>query len=155
VIESPSVIDLPPQTVAMIPITVAREQIKDVMGPGLQELVAALKAQGLVPVGVWFTHHLRRPTDSFDFEICIPVASTVIATGRVQPSQTPPMTAAKTVYRGPYEGLGDAWGAFITWVSANGHAAATDLYERYIAGPESSADPAKWQTELILPLRIP
>jgi effector-binding domain-containing protein len=59
---------------------------------------------------------------------------------------------ARTVYHGPYEGLGDAWGEFLDWITANGHRPAPDLYECYLAGPESSANPADWRTELIKPL---
>ncbi len=39
------------------------------------------------------------------------------------------------------------------WVKANGHRAAQDLWESYLAGPESGPDPAGWRTELSRPLR--
>jgi effector-binding domain-containing protein len=59
---------------------------------------------------------------------------------------------ARVVYRGPYEGLGAAWGEFDAWIAANGHKPGTDLWECYVAGPESSPDPAAWRTELNRPL---
>jgi effector-binding domain-containing protein len=62
------------------------------------------------------------------------------------------MRVARTVYRGPYEGLGTAWGEFNAWIAANGHTPAPDLWECYVAGPESSPDPATWRTELNRPL---
>ena len=62
------------------------------------------------------------------------------------------MTAARTYYHGPYEGLGGAWGEFSDWIAANGLRPAPDLWESYVTGPESSPDPANWRTELIRPL---
>jgi effector-binding domain-containing protein len=56
------------------------------------------------------------------------------------------------VYHGGYEGLGDAWGEFGTWIEANGYTPAADLWECYLAGPESNPDPANWRTELNRPI---
>jgi len=70
----------------------------------------------------------------------------------VKPGQLPAATIARTVYHGPYEGLGAAWGEFGTWIKAEGLAPRADLWECYVAGPESSPDPSKWRTELHRPL---
>ena len=118
------------------------------MGPGIRELMDALAVQGIPPAGPWFTHHLRRPTDTFDFEISVPVDAPIVATGRVLPSEWPSMKVARTVYHGGYEGLGDAWGEFLGWIAAHSHRSAEDLWERYTVGPESTPDPATWRTEL-------
>ena len=117
------------------------------MGPGIGELMAAIAAQGIAPAGPWFTHHLRMDPDIWDFEIGVPVSTPVVAAGRVKPSQWPAMKVARTVYHGPYEGLADAWPEFLDWIAANGHTPASDFYECYLAGPESSPDPANWRTE--------
>ncbi len=151
-LEPPQIIQTTAQLTAIIHVIVPREEIQKVMGPGIQELLATIAAQGIAPAGPWFTHHLRRPTDTFDFEISIPVAAPVAAAGRVQPSQWPAMKVARTVYHGAYEGLGEAWGEFIEWIETNGHTPAPDLWECYLAGPESSPDPADWRTELNRPL---
>ena len=139
-IETPTIVDLPAQAYAALAIFVARDQIKTVMGPGIQELMATLKVQGLTPTGSWFTHHVRRPTDTFDFEIGIPVAAPVTASGRVRPRTSPSMRIARTIYIGPYEGLAGAWGEFTDWIVANGFVRSPDLWEYYLTGPESSSD---------------
>jgi effector-binding domain-containing protein len=59
---------------------------------------------------------------------------------------------ARVVYSGPYEGLAAAWSEFIAWIEANGHKSATDLWEQYVVGPESSPEPANWRTELNQPI---
>lgn len=151
-IESPVVIDTAPQLAAAIHVTVPRSQIQSVMGPGLTEVLGAVKAQGIGPTGPWFTHHLRMDPATFDFEICVPVSAPVSQVGRVVSRAIPSLKVVQTAYHGPYEGLGDAWAEFNAWIAANGHSPAPDFYESYPVGPESSADSAQWRTELRRPL---
>jgi effector-binding domain-containing protein len=154
----PSMIDKPQirhsaaQRTAFIRLTVPRDEIRIVMGPGITEVYSILRAQGIRPCGPWLTHHLEMDPDVFDFEICVPVTTPVTATGRVRAGQLRAATVARTVCRGPYEGLPSAWGAFMKWIEAEGHTPAPDLWECYVAGPESSPDAAKWRTELNRPL---
>jgi effector-binding domain-containing protein len=151
-IDRPRIIQTSAQLTAIIHLTVPREEIRNVMGPGLDELRAAVAAQGVAAAGPWFTHHLRMDPGTFDFEICVPVTGPVRATGRVKASEWPVTTVARTVYHGPYEGLSAAWGEFDAWIAAKGHAPGPDLWERYVAGPESGPDPDTWRTEFSRPL---
>ena len=64
----------------------------------------------------------------FDFEIGVPVSAPFTPAGRVKPGMLPAAKVVRTVYRGAYEGLGDAWGEFDAWIAS------------------------KWQTELNRPL---
>jgi len=151
-IDTPQIIESAAQITAIIRLTIPREEIRNVMGPAIGEVLAAVAAQGIAPNGSVFSHHLKMDPAIFDFEVGVPVAKTVSAAGRVKPGALPATTVARTVYNGPYEGLGAAWGEFGSWITANGHTAASDLWECYVAGPESSADPANWRTELNRPL---
>lgn len=151
-LEPPQTTQTEAQTIAVIPLTIPRAEIRAVMGPGIQELLETVAAQGIAVTGPWFTHHLRMAPDMFDFEIGVPVAAPVAPTGRVQAGRRPAATVARAVYRGPYEGLGAAWAEFDAWIAEQGLEPAGDLWECYIAGPESDADPAMWRTELNRPL---
>ena len=151
-IDKPQIVQTIPQQTAIIHLTIPREEIRNVMGPGLNELMAAVAAQGIAPAGPWFTHHLKMHPDTFDFEIGVPVTAPVVAAGRMTPSQWLAMKVARTVFHGDFEGLGAAWGELDPWIAANGHTPAPDLWERYVAGPESNPDPATWRTELNRPL---
>jgi effector-binding domain-containing protein len=133
---------------AIIRLTIPREEIRNVMGPGLRELMATVAAQGIVPKGPWFSHHLRSYPDIFDFEISVPVGSQVAAVGRVEPGKWPATKVARTVYRGGYEGLGEAWREFNDWIAVDGQRTGPDFWECYVIGPESSPDPSAWRTEL-------
>ncbi len=144
----PKIMSTVDQPYAALHVTVPREQIQQVMGPAISEVYAAVAAQGITPAGPWFTHHLRRPDCSFDFEVCVPVGTGVLAAGRVKPGIWRAMTVARTEYRGNYTGLGGAWGEFAAWVERKGLKTASDLWEVYQIGPESSDNPEDWRTEL-------
>ena len=151
-IDTPQIAQTTAQLTAVIHLTIPRQEIRHVMGPGLSELMATVAAQGMTTARPWFTHHFNMDPSTFDFEIGVPVTSTVTAAGRVKPSQWPAMKVARTVFHGDYEGLGSAWGEFNAWIAAQGHRPAPDLWERYVVGPESNSDPATWRTELNRPL---
>jgi effector-binding domain-containing protein len=151
-IDAPQVLQTTAQLTAFIHVTIPRSEIRAVMGPGIGEVMAAVKAQGIGPTGPWFTHHLRMDPATFDFEICVPVTAPVTPVGRVKAGRRPAMKVARTVFHGDYQNLSAAWDEFDTWIKANGHQPSPDLYECYFAGPESSSDPANWRTELHRPL---
>jgi len=122
------------------------------MDPALRELRNALASQSIKSTGPWFTHHLKIDPKLFDFRVCLPVAADLTLTGRVQPGQMSEMKIARTIYRGPYERLGAAWGEFGKWLKDHGHSAEDDFWERYLKGPEKGDDPAEWETELNRPI---
>jgi effector-binding domain-containing protein len=151
-LDKPQLVQTEAQLTAVIRLTIPRAQIRSVMGPAITEVMAAIAAQDIAPAGAVFSHHLRMDPDTFDFEVGVPVVAPVSAAGRVHASRLPAVTAARTVYHGPYEDLGAAWGEFMEWIASEGHKPAPDLWECYLAGPESNPDPASWRTELNRPL---
>ncbi len=151
-LDIPQIVTTTAQRAAVIRVTIPRDQIRQVMGPAIGEVMAAASAQGIGPTGPVFSHHFRMDANTFDFEVGVPVSSPVTAVGRVREGLLPAASAVRTIYRGPYEGLGAAWGEFNAWIAAQGHAPAPNLWERYLAGPESGPDPTTWQTELTRPL---
>jgi uncharacterized protein YndB with AHSA1/START domain/effector-binding domain-containing protein len=142
-----------PQLTAAIHVRVPRHKIRSAVGPALHEIMTAVKAQGIGPIGPWFDHHVSGDPEIFDFDICVPVSAPVSPTGQVVSCQIPSEHVAQAIYTGPYEGLAAAWNEFNRWVSENGHVPATDFYQCYAVGPESSPNAAEWKTELRRPLR--
>ncbi|MDB5796104.1 MAG: transcriptional regulator, effector-binding domain/component [Paucimonas sp.] len=152
-LDQPHITHSAAQATAVIRLTIPRDQIRLTMQPAISELMSTLAAQGIAPAGPRFSHHLRMDPDGFDFEVGVPVATPVSAAGRVQPGQLPATRVARTVYSGPYEKLGEAWGEFIAWIKSEGYVMGEDLWESYVSGPEDGADPMGWRTELNRPLR--
>jgi len=159
-IEEPEITTTEAVPAAVIHVTVSRGRIQEVMGPAIQEVIAAAVDQGIGPRGPVFAHHLRLSAEEFDFEVGVPVDGTVAPAGRVKPGELPAATVARTVYHGPYEGLHEAWKEFGDLMKrdfgdrkeAAALQPARTLWERYVVGPESSPDPADWRTELNQPL---
>jgi effector-binding domain-containing protein len=149
---TPQIIETNSQEAAVIRLTIPRGKMMELFGPAVGELMTALAAQGVEPVGAVFAHHLKMSPDIFDFELGVKVAAPVKASGRVKPGRLPAATVARTVYSGPYEGLPSAWSEFNKWMKANGHEQAESLWELYSVGPQSTPDPANWRTELNRPL---
>ena len=152
-LDKPAIVQTEAQRAAVIHLTIPRNRIQEEMGPGYNELMSALNAQGITPTGPWFSHHLRMDPAVFDFEIGVPVSADVKPTGRVKPGQLPAAKVARATYRGGYEGLGGAWGEFDVWLKKEGLATAGDLWEVYAAGPETGRDSSNYRTELNRPLR--
>ncbi len=147
-IATPYITQTSQQHTATLHLTVPREYIGRSMGAGVQQVLSVLTAQNISPSGPWFTHHHRRPTDTFDFEICFPVAQPIEPSGQVLPSIWPAMTVARTVFQGDYAGLPEAWGQFQAWLDTKAHNTASDLWEVYLVNPNSNPNPAEWRTEL-------
>lgn len=151
-IETPRITELEASPIAVIRLRIPREQMPEVFGPAVGEILSVLDAQGISPTGPVFAHHFGMHPKVFDFEIGMPVSAPVAPAGRVEPGERPPVRVAQTVYHGPYEGLPEAWGQFHAWVEKNGHAYAPDIWECYVEGPHSTSDPREYRTELNRPL---
>lgn len=145
---APQILQTERRDMAFIPLQVSHAEIRQVMGPGIQEVMAAAQAQGIGPTGPWFTHHWRITPEGFDFQICVPVSAPIQPVGRVLPGEWPAMKVVKAVYQGGYEGLPVAWGEFDAWIRAQRLKVGEDLWEQYTSGPESSDNPSDWRTEL-------
>lgn len=151
-ISPPQIVQATEQPVAVIRLLVPRSQIQHVMSPAIGEVLATLRAQGIAPAGPMFSHHARRPSDTFEFAVGVPVPQAVVPAGRVQADALPAVRVARATYAGGYDGLAAAWGELLAWVQAQGLRSRDDLWECYLRGPESGADQSQWQTELNRPL---
>lgn len=151
-IERPEITETKAQPTAMIHLSVPRSEVHNVMGPAIKEVMDVVSAQGITPAGPWLTHHLKRPGETFEFEVCVPVTVPVKPMGRVRPGILPAATVARTVYHGSYSGLAEAWAEFMAWVEAEGHRPTAEFWECYLLGPESSPNAADWRTEFNQPL---
>lgn len=151
-IDTPQIVQTDAKITAVIRLTVPRAEIQKVMGPAIQEVLSAVAKQKLAPAGPLFSRHFRMDPATFDFEVGVPVHTSITPTGRVIAGVLPAERAARTEYRGGYEGLGQAWGEFDAWLKSNGHTPAAGLWESYVTGPETGQPSEYWRTELTRPL---
>lgn len=151
-IETPRITRLEAAPTAVIRLRIPREQMPEVFGPAIGEIMSTLGSQGVSPAGPVFAHHFGMEPGIFDFELGVPVSKPIASAGRVEPGERPAVRVAQTVYQGPYEGLPEAWGEFHAWIEGNGHAYAHDIWECYVDGPHSTSDSSQYRTELNRPL---
>ncbi|MBK6417799.1 MAG: GyrI-like domain-containing protein [Ignavibacteria bacterium] len=145
---TPTLATMDEQVTASIHLVIPRTEMQEEMDPAIVELYSTLGAQGIGPKGPLFSFQHRMPTETFDFEIGVPIDGALQETGRVKVSKLPACRVVRTVYHGPYEGLGDAWQEFMTAVDEASYEFGSTFWERYVVGPADTQDPSQFQTEL-------
>ncbi len=148
IITLPEVITTKEIITATIPLVIPCQDMGTYMDPAIQEIIKAITGQGIKIAGPMFSYHHRRPSDSFDFEIGFPVAKAITEEGRVINSKLPAVKVVRSVYQGPYDGLGTAWGAVQQWVRENGHGETGRFWESYLNNPDEVKDARDYRTEL-------
>lgn len=151
-IETPQVVESTRQDSAAIHVVVPLKEIQQVFPPTVHELLAAMQQQGAAPAGPLYSYHFQMPTDVFDFDIGFPVAQPVRPAGRMIAAELPKMKVARTIYHGPMEGIGAAWGELKAWIAENGLITKTFIWESYLVGPGDTQDASAWRTQLNWPL---
>ena len=149
-LDEPKITDTKAQPAAVIRMKIKKEEIRTVMGPAMQELMALIPTGGITPAGRIFSHHFKTDPGYFDLEVGIPVTGQVKPAGRVVAGVLPAKRVITTVYHGGYEGLGAAWGEFDATVKAQGTKTTGEFWEIYETGPESGPDEKKWATRLAM-----
>ncbi len=147
-IEDPRIVEVPAQAAAGIHLTIPAMEMGKYMDPAINEIIQVLSDQGQRPAGALFSYHLRRPSDTFDFEIAFPVAAEFDPKGRVRKIERPAARVARTVYTGPYEGLVSGWKALEKWAREQKLNESGRFWESYLTNPDQEPDPRKWRTEL-------
>lgn len=151
-LDEPTIVETKALPAAVIKLKIPKDEIAKVMGPAMQELMALVPTGAITPAGRIFSHHFKTDPGSWDFEVGIPVTGAVKGAGRVVAGSLPAKRVIRTIYRGGYEQLGAAWGAFTAQVQGRGEKTTGEFWEIYLTGPESGPDPKGWTTELAMVL---
>jgi effector-binding domain-containing protein len=136
------------QTVARIHVVTPRPEMRSAFHAACQEISDILQAGGVTPTGRLGAHYHSRPTDTFDFDVYLPIDKSLQPSGRVEIAEIPATEVIRTVHQGSYEELPQAWHEFVDWVSANGFKTREDAFEVYTFGPMDDENPSTWKTEL-------
>lgn len=60
----------------------------------------------------------------------------------------PAVKVVRSVHQGPYDNLGQAWGALQKWVREQGYGETGRFWESYLNNPDEVKDPKDYLTEL-------
>lgn len=126
---------------------VSPEGLPAFLGGAFEEVAAVLARQGMSPTGPPFGRYVPRSDGSFEVEAGFPVSLPVTAAGRVEPAQLPGGAVARILYRGPYDGVAQAYAAATEWVGDHGYRVSGQSWECYLDEP----DVREPRTEVFVP----
>ncbi|QSB04626.1 GyrI-like domain-containing protein [Natronoglycomyces albus] len=128
------------------------------MDESFNAIIRILEENDINPIGPAFALHRRIPDQTADFEVGFPVDKELIDEVlisdqlSVSPSTLPGNRIATVSYIGAYDGLPDAWGSFMDWVTGNGHSPDLPFWEFYVTEPTPDVEPSALRTDLYVPL---
>ena len=135
----------PRQPYVAVRTTVPMAEIGQHMGQVFGQLFGWLGMHQVTPIGPPWARYLAVGPDEVEFEVGVPVAAPVEASGPVTTGVRPATTVAKTLHVGPYDTLEGAYTAVMEWLGANGRLVTGAMWEVYESDPEQEPDPAKWR----------
>ena len=129
------VVELQAQPVAVIRGHTSEQDIPAFLGGAFGEVLEALAAQGVAPVGPPFGRFVPAD-DGFEVEAGFPAARAVRPRARVEACELPGGPAARVLHRGDYAEVASAYQAVTEWVTSHGYVAGEPPWEAYLDGPE-------------------
>jgi effector-binding domain-containing protein len=115
--------------------------------------LSALAAEGLYPYGAPYGKYYGRVGSLLDVEAGFPVAATIEDAGGVRAGTLPGGRIVEADHHGSYDSLEDTYAAIERFCSDSALKPAPVMWERYLVGPDSESDPAKWLTRVCQPVR--
>ena len=141
--------DLQQQQAAVVRGRITMDQIAGFLGGAFGEVMGVLAAQDMHPVGPPFARYRFADSGIVEVEAGFPVAGSVSAAGRVEPSTLPGGRVATTMHVGDYAGVGAAYDAASQFLTDEGYEVAGMPWECYLDDPEVPAP----RTEVFMPCR--
>ncbi len=152
-VDSPyEIIERAAQPVATIRFQCKSSEFSAKLASVFPEVLGYLTESSTKMAGVPFSYFHSVDGDTLDVEAGIPVASAIEGKGRVQASQLPAGRTLMTWHSGPYDGLKAAHAQLREYAAAQKLTPRGGLWEVYWTDPGMVPDPAKWKTQLFLPV---
>lgn len=128
----------------------------DELGPFFERAMAAagraLGERGLEPAGPPVALYEHMQGDTVEVTAGFPVPPGAAPSDVVVAAMLPGGPTAEAVHQGPYEDLRSTHRELTTWFGEQGLTPPDVVWEEYLVGPESEADPAQWQTRVVYPV---
>lgn len=144
---------VPAQKVAAIDAHTAMSGIPETMASAFPELYQCLYEQGLAPLGppTAVYSDVDEAAQELTVEICVPMTGGLVPAGGVHEDELPSETVLKTLHRGPYDLLSDAYEALQKYALEHDLELSSHMREQYLNGPQETA-PESLETEIMWPV---
>lgn len=143
---------VPQQHTATIKLSCPMEEIGETMGQAFPKLYHAVTKDGGAPAGAPLARYFSFGGPVIEFECAVPVSTPIPGDGDVEPGEIGGCEAAFGVHVGPYDTIGQTWEAIGEWVKGEGRTPEGFGWEYYLTDPSEEPDPAKWVTEVYMPV---
>ncbi len=147
--------ELHPQETAIVRVDVPVAELPIVIGDALREVSERMTTAGVELAGPPFTRYPSFDRDTVSAECGFPVLRPAPAVGRVGSSRLPGGLAASIVHLGPYETIDQTYDQLQRSLDDSGLHACGPMWEVYWTDPAMEPDPARWRTEIIVPIQSP
>ncbi len=87
-----------------------------------------------------------------DVEVAVPINKAIRESDRIKVQELPGIEAACTIHKGPYDTIGEAYGALMSWIEGNGYQITGHDRELYFTDPRKVKDPSENVTEIQFPV---
>lgn len=127
--------ELPAQPVLSIHGKVPAPQLVGFFGESFSKLFPYLASVGEAPVAPPLAlYHGAPDEEGFEVEVCVPTGSVLPESGEIKSHELPGGQFASIVHLGPYEQVGETYGALMAWMGEQGYAPAGPSREIYVVG---------------------
>jgi len=131
------------------------ETYGQVFGAGYEELMAFIKMKRLTPQGHPFAIYLSWDSTTqfsvFDMGIAVEYADGVA--GRIRAEEIPAQKVVLADYFGAYDQMTSVYKALEKYISQSGLEIIGNPWEIYVTDPMTEADTAKWNTQVLFPVK--
>jgi AraC family transcriptional regulator len=143
---------IPHQHTAVVRVRTTPEGIPQAMGEAIPKAFHAVTRAGSQPAGPPFTKYTSFDESSVEFETGLPVTAPFGGLDDVVAGELGGCEAAVTMHVGPYDTIGQTYGALQGWIESQGRRPSAIMWERYLSDPDAEPDPSKWMTEVVWPV---
>ncbi|MCU1443667.1 MAG: AraC family transcriptional regulator [Cryobacterium sp.] len=152
-------VELQPRTMLGVRDVVQLTELSDFFGTAFDTAAAELSRQGSEPDGPPIALYTGDPSDTVDVTAGFPVKAAVTVPAAAVESSPKFVVASltggkaiQTIHTGPYDTLDDTYAQIIEWLTDQKLAPQHEMWEEYLVGPDSGAEPSAWQTRIVFPL---
>lgn len=134
--------------------SVRMEELGDFFPRAMTTAGEALAAQGVAPTGPPVALYQGMTDEKLDVTAGFPVPAGAAPAGDVVVATLPAGATVETIHQGSYDGLSTTYEELTDWFKENEITPPTVMWEEYLVGPESGADPSHWQTRIVYPVDV-
>ena len=144
---------LAPRPALIVRRKIASSELAQTLGEVLGRVFTYAQRNAIPIAGQPFTRFVTTGRGLITIEIGLPVGAAAPGEGEIEATELAGGPASVAIHVGPYDKLGETHAAIERWIDAHELETRGAPWETYVSDPAHVPDPAKWETEVVYPLR--